>query len=114
VSTAIWLLVLIVAPLALVYRRTDLNTATLILGLALLAYSWLGNGGIVLLTILWVPFAVLLALNIKEWRRPLVSRGLLGVYRRMLPSMSRTEQEALEAGNVWWEGELFSGIPNWR
>jgi acyl-CoA dehydrogenase len=107
-------LVLIVAPLALVYRRTDLNTATLILGVALLAYSWLGDGGIVILTILWVPFAVLLALNIKEWRRPLVSRGLLGVYRRMLPSMSRTEQEALEAGNVWWEGELFSGIPNWR
>jgi acyl-CoA dehydrogenase len=28
--------------------------------------------------------------------------------------MSTTEQEALEAGNVWWEGELFSGIPNWR
>jgi acyl-CoA dehydrogenase len=114
VSTAIWLLILIVAPLTLVYRRTDLNTATLILGLALLAYSWLGDGGVVLLTILWVPFAVLLALNIKEWRRPLVSRRLLDVYRRMLPSMSRTEQEALEAGNVWWEGELFSGIPNWK
>src|SRR5690606_19893581 len=31
----------------------------------------------------------------------------------MLPSMSRTEQEALEAGNVWWEGELFSGAPTW-
>jgi acyl-CoA dehydrogenase len=28
--------------------------------------------------------------------------------------MSRTEQEALEAGNVWWDGELFSGIPDWR
>jgi acyl-CoA dehydrogenase len=91
-----------------------LNTATLILGLALLAYSWLGDGGVVLLTLLWVPFAVLLALNIKEWRRPFVTRRLLGVYRRMLPSMSRTEQEALEAGNVWWEGELFSGIPDWR
>jgi acyl-CoA dehydrogenase len=108
------LLILVVAPLALVYRRTDLSTATLLLGIALLAYSWLGGGGVVLLTILWVPFAVLLALNIKEWRRPLVSRRLLGVYRGMLPSMSRTEQEALEAGNVWWEGELFSGIPNWR
>ena len=113
-STAIWLLVLVIALLALVYRRTDLSTATLILGVALLAFSWLGDGGVVLLTILWVPFAILLALNIKEWRRPLVSRALLGVYRRMLPSMSRTEQEALEAGNVWWEGELFSGIPNWR
>ena len=28
--------------------------------------------------------------------------------------MSKTEQDALEAGNVWWEGELFSGMPDWR
>ena len=27
--------------------------------------------------------------------------------------MSSTEKEALEAGNVWWDGELFSGMPNW-
>jgi acyl-CoA dehydrogenase len=107
-------LILIVAPLALVYRRTELRTATLVLGLALVAYTWLGDGGRVWLTILWVVFGVLLAFNLRPLRRVLVSRGLLGVYRRMLPSMSRTEQEALEAGNVWWEGELFSGIPNWR
>jgi acyl-CoA dehydrogenase len=31
----------------------------------------------------------------------------------MLPSMSDTEREALEAGNIWWDGELFSGMPNW-
>jgi acyl-CoA dehydrogenase len=31
----------------------------------------------------------------------------------MLPSMSDTEREALEAGNVWWDGELFSGMPDW-
>ena len=32
----------------------------------------------------------------------------------MLPTMSNTEREALEAGSVWWDGELFSGIPNWE
>jgi len=32
-------------------------------------------------------------------------------YRRLLPSMSRTEREALEAGTVWWDGELFTAIP---
>ena len=32
----------------------------------------------------------------------------------MLPSMSKTEQEALEAGSVWWDGELFTGMPDWR
>jgi acyl-CoA dehydrogenase len=111
------LLIVIVALLALVYRRTDLRITTLVLGVALAAYSWYtwpGDVGGVWLTVWWALFAILLLFNLKPLRRVLVSRGLLRVYRRMLPSMSRTEQEALEAGNVWWEGELFSGIPNWR
>src|SRR5690606_14671368 len=53
-------------------------------------------------------------LNVESFRRDTVSRRFLGVYRGMLPTMSKTEQDALEAGNVWWEGELFSGAPNWR
>jgi len=31
-----------------------------------------------------------------------------------MPPMSQTEREALEAGTVWWDGELFSGRPDWR
>ena len=27
--------------------------------------------------------------------------------------MSDTEREALEAGTVWWDGELFTGKPDW-
>ena len=34
-------------------------------------------------------------------------------YLRLLPSMSQTEKEALEAGTVWWDGELFTGAPRW-
>jgi hypothetical protein len=30
-------------------------------------------------------------------------------YRKVLPQMSDTERDALEAGTVWWEGELFRG-----
>ena len=33
------------------------------------------------------------------------------VYRKVMPPMSHTEREALEAGSVWWDGELFSGRP---
>ena len=32
----------------------------------------------------------------------------------MLPQLSQTEQEALDAGTVWWDGELFSGKPDWN
>ncbi|MDZ3990536.1 Acyl-coenzyme A dehydrogenase [Pseudomonas sp. Teo4] len=28
--------------------------------------------------------------------------------------MSQTEREAIDAGTVWWDGELFSGRPNWQ
>ncbi len=46
-------------------------------------------------------------------RRKLVSAALLKLYRRILPVISATEQEAIDAGSVWWDGELFSGHPNW-
>ncbi|MCE3001023.1 MAG: acyl-CoA dehydrogenase [Betaproteobacteria bacterium] len=47
-------------------------------------------------------------------RRTLVSLPMLAVFRRILPAVSQTEREALEAGTVWWDGELFSGRPDWN
>jgi acyl-CoA dehydrogenase len=46
-------------------------------------------------------------------RRTLISRHLLRRFRRVMPAMSRTEQEALEAGGTWWDAEIFSGRPDW-
>ncbi|MEE4173003.1 MAG: acyl-CoA dehydrogenase [Xanthomonadales bacterium] len=56
----------------------------------------------------------LLGFGIKPLRRLLISNRLLGLYRKLLPRMSNTEREALEAGTVWWEGDIFSGRPRWR
>jgi acyl-CoA dehydrogenase len=53
-------------------------------------------------------------LGIPALRRQLVSSYILGVFRKILPQVSQTEQEALDAGTVWWDGELFSGNPNWH
>jgi acyl-CoA dehydrogenase len=47
-------------------------------------------------------------------RRGLISSALFATYKRILPHMSDTEREALEAGTVWWEGELFRGAPDWK
>jgi acyl-CoA dehydrogenase len=66
------------------------------------------------MALLWLLFGALLALNLVEFRREYLSRPMLRVYRRMLPSMSKTEQDALDAGSVWWEGELFTGMPRWN
>jgi acyl-CoA dehydrogenase len=113
-ESLIWLVLLIGALLTLAYRRTDLRTSTIVLGALLVAYLLLGDGGALFKLILIALFAALALLNLEPLRRDNVTRRLLGVYRRMLPSMSKTEQEALEAGNVWWDGELFTGMPDWR
>ncbi len=49
-----------------------------------------------------------------RWRMHWISEPVLKLFKRVLPSMSDTEREALEAGTVWWDGELFSGRPRWR
>ncbi len=43
-----------------------------------------------------------------------LSRPLLKRIRRVLPPMSETERDAIEAGSVWWEAELFRGAPDWQ
>ena len=53
-------------------------------------------------------------LVVRPLRRALISAPLFAAYKKILPQMSDTEREALEAGTVWWEGELFCGNPDWR
>jgi acyl-CoA dehydrogenase len=113
VATLFWLILGIGTPLALAYRRTDLRTSTAVLGAVLVLYTLFGSGGWLWTIFLWLLFAGLVALNVDELRRERITRPTLAVFRRMLPTMSKTEQDALEAGNVWWEGELFSGVPDW-
>ena len=54
-----------------------------------------------------------LVLGVPFLRRLLVSSFVLKIFRKILPQVSQTEQEALDAGTVWWDGELFSGRPRW-
>jgi acyl-CoA dehydrogenase len=59
----------------------------------------------------FLPIAALL--SVTSLRRKLVIKPLLSLYRKIMPGMSDTEREALEAGTVWWEAEIFSGRPDW-
>jgi acyl-CoA dehydrogenase len=114
VATLFWFVVFFGGALTLAYRRVSLGRATLAAGIALVAYTAFAGANVVWLLALWVLFAGLVALNVTDLRRERITKPLLAMYRRMLPSMSRTEREALEAGTVWWEGELFAGVPRWR
>jgi len=113
-GTLIWLVLLVGTLLTLAYRRTDLRTATVVLGALLVAYLLFGSGGFLWNVVLIALFVLFALANVEQIRRDNVTRRLFALYRSMLPSMSKTEQEALEAGSVWWDGELFTGMPDWR
>jgi len=61
---------------------------------------------------IFIPIAIFLIVD--SLRQKLVISPLLGLYKKIMPSMSDTEREALEAGTVWWEAEVFSGRPDWH
>ena len=48
-----------------------------------------------------------------SWRIRYISAPILKLFKRVSPEMSQTEREAIDAGSVWWDGELFSGKPRW-
>ncbi len=113
-SSIFWFIVLTAAPVTVAYRRLDLRTSTIVLGVVLLIYTIIGAEGVLWPLFLWLLFAAVAALNLVDLRREHLSARLIEIVRGMLPQMSKTEQEALEAGNVWWDGELFSGMPDWN
>ena len=115
ISLAIlWFLLFFGGGIYLAYQRIDLRSSTAATGAAVLVYILIGNGSFLWNFFLVASFGLMLALNIIDFRREKITKPLLKIYRRMLPSMSNTEREALEAGSVWWDGELFSGMPKWE
>jgi acyl-CoA dehydrogenase len=110
----LWLLLFLAVPVTVAYRRLDLGTSTAATGLALLVYSWSGYGPWLWFLFLWVCFAGLAALNFTGFRRAQITTKLFDIYKTMVPAISDTEREALEAGTVSWDGELFTGKPDWN
>jgi acyl-CoA dehydrogenase len=113
----LYFFVLILTVLILAYNRVPLLMAmAIMIGLTVvwtelrhLFYvpSWFRfANGIVAVTL--IGFAI------TPLRRLLISDRFYGLFRKALPRVSATEQEALDAGTVWWEGEIFSGRPRWK
>ena len=111
----VWIAAVLIATLALAYVNASGVAFTVMFGAALVA-AWSAHAipgwATLVLTLLFVLFAI--PANVPLLRRKLVSDAVLVVFRRIMPPMSQTERDAIEAGTVWWDGELFSGRPNWR
>ena len=102
------------AVLFMAYKRLPLIVFTLVFTVLLAAYTFVPPAYGVWKGFLWVMLITLWLFNVRPLRKAIVSRPFLKAYMRMLPSMSQTEKEALEAGTVWWDGELFTGKPKFE
>lgn len=102
-----------------------------LLGFAMYCRGWLAwTGALAVLFAAWwlqgvetqvlfvslLVLAVLLALftGFAPLRRRVLADRLMPLMRKVLPKMGDTERIALEAGTVWWDAEIFSGIPDWQ
>nr|WP_314478873.1 acyl-CoA dehydrogenase [uncultured Pseudomonas sp.] len=111
----LWLVVLVIGTVYLLHRRLPplqilgiVAVYTLLMGIFSKAPGWL-------LIVIWLVIALKAALLLlPEWRRKVFTGPVFKWFKRTLPPMSQTEREAIDAGTVWWDGELFSGRPDWR
>ena len=107
-----WFLLIVIVFGVLAYRRSSLTTWTGAAAALLLA-AQLAGGAVSAWP--WLVFAAVAGtLNFKPLRRKLLSQPLLKWFKSVLPPMSQTEKDAIDAGTVWWDAELFTGRPNWN
>ncbi len=62
----------------------------------------------------FIPLAVIFVLCCIPPVRRMVNDRIFGIFKKVMPPMSETEQAAIDAGTVWWDGELFSGKPDFK
>lgn len=107
----IWFLYVIVALGAVSYLRMKLFNATVAMFCLLLIGNIVGVTG----EFTWLLFLlVALPLNLESVRKQYITEPILKIYKKIMPEMSSTEKDAIDAGTVWWDGEIFSGNPNWQ
>ena len=112
-TTTTWAVLLVVALIGLAYKKANLKiSAAVIAAITLVAlFSDAATGFVVSAALFAIAFGVL---SLSTFRANTITRPIFAIYKKILPEMSETESTALEAGTVWWDGELFAGKPNWQ
>ena len=97
----------------LAYHRIRLIIATAILVVVLVVVTRLHDisAGLIITWLLFLAIAI--PLNYLPWRRRFISKRVLAFFLKEMPPMSDTERDAISAGTVTWEADLFQGDPDW-
>ncbi|MDO7084650.1 acyl-CoA dehydrogenase FadE [Pseudocolwellia sp. AS88] len=106
-----WFVIAIALCIFMAYNRASLSTFSL----AFITLMAVGTFLDIVSFIGWFIFAIIaIPLNVSSVRKEYISAPLLKIFRSIMPDMSTTEQEAIDAGTTWFEAELFKGNPNWN
>ncbi|AIR70916.1 acyl-CoA dehydrogenase FadE [Dickeya fangzhongdai] len=108
---AVSVLIVLMLIGALFYHRLSLWLSSALIVLWVVAMAALNLWSAWLLIPLGLLLLPLLATPL---RQRFLSAPALTAFRRVMPPMSKTEKEAIDAGTTWWEGELFRGAPDWH
>ncbi len=105
------LMLMLLALGVVLFRRETLQTSLSIIFSVLLISS-------IFTEFKLLPWAILIAIAIpllaSNFRREKISKPIFKLFKKIMPAMNSTEKEALEAGDVWWDGDLFQGNPDWN
>jgi len=106
------ILLAVIATTTLAFRGSPIKMTSILLG-ALTIVALLSPAHWLIVGISSIATIASLVFSIPALRKKLISNPALVIIRKVLPPISDTEQEAIDAGTVWWDGEIFSGKPNW-
>lgn len=96
------------------YNRLSYGLWASICGLLLIIATFFKEASVPVLILCWIGYLVpTILFGVTSLRMHFLTKPILAFFRRTLPPMSKTEREAIEAGDVWWEGDLFCGRPDW-
>ncbi len=111
--TLLLILIAIIVALVCAYQRASLRNTAIAMSVVA-AITLIIKGFSFLFLVLLVVSAALILLSIDSLRKTYLSRPIFSWFKSVLPEISQTEQEAIDAGTVWWDGDLFSGQPKWK
>ncbi|MEO8402163.1 MAG: acyl-CoA dehydrogenase [Gammaproteobacteria bacterium] len=113
---AFWeVLILLMVVVGLAFVQVPVILWTLVIGLVLFLVTVFGTVSYWLLAVCWLIFlAAALFANLTNTRQKYFTKPIVTILQKRMPAISDTEREAIEAGDVWFEKDLFCGRPQWK
>ena len=105
------LFILLIITSYCLYKRKTFQTSLLMVISTLLVLTVVDGFS-------FIPWVIVLLTStsylMPDLRRQHISTPVYKIFRKIMPAMSETERDALEAGDVWIDGDLFQGDPDWQ